>query len=64
MDVESDSIYSLHFEMEQVIEEEIQSSYCLTFFIPVSIKCYLKIQNQIIERNSVVETPPPQVLIA
>ena len=63
IDLESDSIYSLDFEIEQVIEEEIQSSYCLTFIIPEITKCYLKIQNHIIERNSVVETPPPKGLI-
>ena len=63
MDMDSDSIYSLHIEMEQVIEEEIQASYCVPFFIPLSTKCHLKIQNQIIERNSVVETPPPKGLI-
>ena len=62
--LELDSIYSLDFEIEQVIEEEIQSSYCLTFIIPEITNCYIKIQNQIIERNEIVETPPPQGLIA
>jgi len=60
MDMDSDSIYSLHIEMEQLIEEEIQASYSVPFFIPLRTNGYIKIQNQTIERNEIVETPPPQ----
>jgi hypothetical protein len=62
MAMDSDSVYSVILEMEQM-EEEVQASYSIPFFKPLRSNGFIKIQNQTIERNKIVETPPPQKVI-
>jgi len=58
--VDSDSVFSLEFETESLIEEEIQVFYSPILFTPESPRILYTTQNNILERITHVETPPPQ----
>jgi len=50
----------MEFETESLIEEEIQVFYSPILFTPESPRILYTTQNNILERSTHVETPPPE----
>ena len=58
--LDSDTMFSMEFETDSLIEEEIQVFYSPILFTPESPRILYTTQNNILERIAHVETPPPE----